>query len=153
MVDTKDLYAIYDALRDVYVVPGSSRQDGAGDVEYSFKLIEPDESEPRYRGCLEKSWIDAEGQRSNDTIIIGFYVYKESFDHDVRKIIQEAREIRATQHLDEFMSIVEVMRGRIVEGNDADEGRWDEDDRTELWLNDGLWTLGPQDAYSFGQRE
>jgi hypothetical protein len=153
MVDTKDLHAIYDALRDVYVVLSSSRQDGAGDVEYRFKLIEPDESEPRYRGYLEKSWINAEGQRSHQEFFIGYYVYKESFDHDIREIIQEARKIRASQRLGEFMSIVEVMRERIIEGNNADEGRWDDDDREALWSNEGLWTLGPQDAYSFRQRE
>jgi hypothetical protein len=135
MVDTKDLHAIYDALRDVYVVPGSSGQDGAGDVEYRFKLIEPDESEPRYRGCLEKSWLDVEGHRSHQAFTIGYYAYTESFEHDIREIIQEAREIRASQHLSEFMAIVEVIKERITEENDADEGRWDDDDREVLWLN------------------
>jgi hypothetical protein len=157
MKDEENLYARYDSARDVYVVPGTARQDSTGDVEYRFKLIEPTDLEPRYVGCLEKTWLDANAEAFHQALTIGYYAYEESFEEDVEEIIQQAREMAISQNADEFMCIVEVVKIRILDGeSQPEEGWWDAyliDTEKVFASVDGLWTLGPEDAYSVRQRQ
>lgn len=150
MKNEENSYAQYNPERDAYVVTGG--QDDTSDVEYRFKLIEPNDEEPRYVGCLEKAWRDDNGNMLHQAITIGVYTYKESFEEDIKEIVQQAQELADSQNLDEFMGIVEAVKMRILDGEShSEEGWWDEypvDTEKVFASVNGLWTLGPQDAYS-----
>ena len=153
MVDAENPIAIYDPQRNAYVVANPSQKDSAGIVEYRFTLEEPTDQEPRYVGYIEKSWIEAGNGKASQAFVIGRYVYKESFNDEVKDIIQQAREVAIADNRDEFTCVIWITKSYILDNEtwDDDEPWWSEyfiDPEKILFSVDGLWTLGPEDRYS-----
>lgn len=131
MLDKRFLRAIYDDERDSYVVDELRKQNGEPTVEYRLTLLDDD-------GGIEKFWWDEHGEFNSEFFAFGTFSTVADFEICKQNLMIEARRKAHAENLDEFLSLLDLVKRRAVECAFAEEA---------LLEYEGLFELGFEDAY------
>jgi hypothetical protein len=135
--------AEYDPERDAYVVLEYGDNEGEPALEYRFLCIEDDEEEALLGG-LEKWYLDEDGFRCGELHIFGEYDDEAAFEAAAVTLREEARQRAEGDNLDAFLAIIDVVKAWGIKSGCMDESVLDEE---------GLFELGPEDAYSLREMD
>jgi hypothetical protein len=132
------LRATYDDERESYVSDEARWVDGGPSLEYSFTLLDLDDSDT-LEGALEKSWYDPEEGWLGEARVFGEFADAEAFKAEVIVIRAEAEARAEADNIDTLLCVIDDLKERAIDGGLEDEWILE----VEGWFEDG-----PEDAYT-----